>query len=82
MDVDHAAAVLPAIEFHTCMMSASVTMDSWVQNALRESCQIDDEKTTVFNIWMYFQLLNTGIIVFNVKTCLHECFSNTRAKAS
>jgi hypothetical protein len=55
-----ANVVPPAIEFHTCTSSADVKMDGWVQNALRERCEMDDGRLTAFDVWMYSQLTMTG----------------------
>jgi hypothetical protein len=53
-------AVPPAIEFHTCTATAVVKVDGWVQNALRERCEMDDGRLTAFDVWMYSQLTVTG----------------------
>jgi len=50
----------PPISIHTCTMSANVTIDGWVQNALKEDCQLDDGKITDFDRWISSQMLLTG----------------------
>jgi hypothetical protein len=50
----------PAIAFHTCLTSAIVTIDSWLQNALRQVCTLNDGKVTTFDEWMFTQLILTG----------------------
>ena len=57
---DEATSVAPAIAFHTCTASAVVKVNRFVQNALREGCQFDDEKLTAFDAWMFSQLILTG----------------------
>jgi len=59
-DDGHSTNTPPAIEFHTCTTSASVKADVWVQNALRETCQMDDNRLTAFDLWIYGQLILTG----------------------
>jgi hypothetical protein len=35
-------------------------IDTWVQNALRENCQLDDGIITTFDIWIFSQMLMTS----------------------
>jgi hypothetical protein len=50
----------PPISFHTCTALAIVTIDAWVQNALRERCTLGDGKITMFDRWIYSQTLLTS----------------------
>jgi hypothetical protein len=55
-----AATQPPVIHIHTCDTSMEITINSWLQNALREDCSLNDEKVTHFDVWFHTQMLVTG----------------------
>ena len=52
-------AVPPPIAFHTCDTRMVVTIDTWVQNALREPCTLNDDDATAFDLWIHTQMILT-----------------------
>jgi hypothetical protein len=37
-----------------------VHVDDWLQNALREPCSLGEPRLTLFDLWLYSQVVMTG----------------------